>query len=212
MFRMPPIWVIHCRETGRRRKIEGRLARAGLAANYWEGIHGATAGLRTVHLCNDGFAMCPGQVGLVLSHYTLWQVFAFRPENEWMVLEDDARIPPNLAALWSEYYPEVPTAAGIVFAGHCGTSEVNVLKVLSPRISRVRFCFGTHCYVVRRRALEVLLRNNREVRDPIDTQLALRSLPFLETYAFTPSLVSQDSQDGAAKSSMREDYNPELDA
>ncbi len=162
------------------------------------GVHGRTFGLRTVipyeeDHSGSGYCITPGHVGLVLSHWCLWNVLQHLPGDEFLVFEDDVNLVPDFKNRFADAYSKLPMDWQFVFVGHVGVP--NNPRTINDSIQQVSWAFGTHAYLVKRSALPTLLHTNRIVWSNIDIQLARRSLPHLHTYAFAPSLAGQHSAD-----------------
>jgi GR25 family glycosyltransferase involved in LPS biosynthesis len=187
---LPPMFCITCPEhLERGAKAREHFAVRGLHVRFVQGFHGKTFGLRSVH------GISSNHVGLLLSHYALWQAIDLLGLEEAMILEDDAVFPGDFRERYAAAYAEMPAHWQIVFVGHVGSLGKTCVKT-SERTGAVYYPFGTHCYLVRRSALPVLLETNRRAELNVDLQLAKYSLPHLHHFCFLPSLVSQRTYDG----------------
>jgi GR25 family glycosyltransferase involved in LPS biosynthesis len=194
---LPPIFCITCRQTPERTALAARHFReCGLDVQFFPGIHGQTFGLRTVHEAKPSYRMPSGHVGLVLSHYMLWQTLVFLPHEEVLILEDDAEFPPDFRSRFSQAFGELPDDWQFVHVGSVGT-ELKPRRHLSPNVCMVDMPFGTHAYLIKRSVLPFLLATNHQARTHIDIQIAQNSLPGMRSYVFFPSLVSQHSAAGS---------------
>ncbi len=190
---LPPMFCITCRQTPERTAAAtAHFRERGLCVHFFPGIHGKTFGLRTVLNAAPGYRMPAGAVGLLLSHYMLWQTLAYLPFGEVLILEDDALFVPDFAARFREARAELPADWQFVFVGSMGT-EGKTAHQASHHVSQIYFPVGTHAYLVKRSVLPFLLRTNHQARNHIDLQLIENSLPALKCYTFTPSLVKQRS-------------------
>ena len=188
---LPPIYCITCSQTPERTaKASSHFRERGLDVQFFPGIHGETFGLRTVLPAGADYYMPAGHVGLVLSHYMLWQTLAYLPHEEILILEDDAYFDPDFPARFQEAYADLPPDWQFVFVGSVATEGKSFHRI-SARVGILRYPCGTHAYLVKRSILPFLLRTNHQARNHIDLQLIENSLPALSCYTFTPSLVKQ---------------------
>ncbi len=188
---LPPIFCITCRQTPERTALAAAHFRErGLDVRLFPGIHGRTFGLRTtLYACPD-YRMPAGHVGLVLSHWMLWQTLCFLPHPEVLILEDDAFFEPDFPDRFRETYAELPADWHFVFVGSVGTED-KPTRFVSARVAVVRYPFGLQAYLVKRAVLPFLLRTNQQARTHADIQLIENTLPHLNVYTFLPSLVRQ---------------------
>ena len=176
------------------------FADIGLNVNFFQGVHGRTWGLRTVKESNPGYIIPSGHVGLNLSYWALWQMLSFMPENEFLILEDDAYFDRTFIADFERAYNVLPANWQFCYVGHLGVSGAQTLPV-TDRLVRLRHGYphGTHATLVNKTAIPWLLETQQRAEKHIDQQLATYSLPGLHTYAFEPSLARQHSYESAQK-------------
>ena len=122
----------------------------------------------------------------------LWQTLAYLPFDEVLILEDDAWFTPDFAARFREARLELPGEWHFVFVGSLDTEGKPASRV-SPHVSQIHYPVGTHAYLIKRSVLPFLLRTNHHARNHIDLQLMENSLPAMNCFTFTPSLVKQRS-------------------
>jgi len=217
-----PVYVLGCEELPRRKQLcLDHLRSVGVDPVWWRSVHGKTWGLETVREYDAGRRISPGHVGLLLGHWTLWNHLLNLPPqygggkcssltsiDAWIVLEDDVYIPhASLGAIQSEvshqlnqYNPDWD----FVFLGLAEPEGPRVWNKITERIGppgsrlcRLEWPWGTHAYMVRRRALPVLLDNMAFAERNVDQQLYERVLSrgLLNWCAVLPSLVRQRTYD-----------------
>ncbi len=196
---MIPTYCITCTETPERGECAAlHFAGVGLQTTFWRGVHGMTWGLRTDKGCkpaDPGYRIHPGQIGLILAHWSLWQHVYLSGAPEALILEDDAAFGADFLDRFAEAKKELPENWEFCYVGWGGAVGHSSGRTASWRA--VQGCpFGTHAYLVKRAALPVLLDTNREARTHIDIQIFENSLPHLQAYVCTPSLAGQHSQEG----------------
>lgn len=221
-----PVYVIGCEELPQRKKAcLDHLRSVGVDPVWWRSIHGKTWGLETVKEYDAGRRISPGHVGLLLGHWTLWNHLQTssiwtKPGYKWVggeafqgdacaiVLEDDVYIPhASLAAVESEVLHELNKYNpdwDFVFLGLAEPDGPRVWNKITERIGppgsrlcRLEWPWGTHAYMVRRRALPILLDNMAVAERNIDQQLYKNVLSknLLNWCAVLPSLVRQRTYD-----------------
>jgi GR25 family glycosyltransferase involved in LPS biosynthesis len=192
--KQPPIFCITCVQTPERTaKATQHFLERGLEVQFFPGIHASTFGLRTVLTARKNYQMPAGHVGLVLSHYMLWQTLAFLPYEEILILEDDAYFEPDFLERFWRAYADLPPDWHFVFVGGVALGG-KAIEPITRHIGIIRYPCGTHAYLVKRSILPFLLQTNHQARNHIDLQLIENSLPRLNCYTFTPSLVKQRGQ------------------
>jgi len=220
---IPPVYVVHCKELPERtRACEEHLRSVGVDPIMWRSIHGRTWGLETVREYDLGRRISPGHVGLLLGHWTLWNHLLHdqphRSDQTWIMFEDDVLLPEakpypekgfadrftsQLNAVLDEldeYNPDWD----FVFLGLAEPDGPRVWNKITERIGppgsrlcRLEWPWGTHAYMVRRRALPILLDNMAMAERNIDQQLYKNVLSknLLNWCAVLPSLVRQRTYD-----------------
>ena len=222
-----PVFVVGCEELPRRKQAcLDHLRSVGVDPVFWRSIHGRTWGLETVREYDVGRRISPGHVGLLLGHWTLWNHLASsplwsRPGYKWVggdadgpddvaiVFEDDVQLPPitdwrcELSLVRHELDEHNPDW-DFVFLGLAEPDGPRVWNKITERIGppgsrlcRLEWPWGTHAYMVRRRALPVLLDNMATAERNIDQQLYRNVLSkgLLNWCAVLPSLVRQRTYD-----------------
>src|SRR5262245_60674499 len=113
---LPPIYCIACEQLpDRREAAASHFAERGLAVTFVQGIHGESWGLDTRHCHAPGVRITPGHIGLILSHWMLWQHLWLSGVAEALILEDDAIIPADFPARFTALMAAVPAETELVF-------------------------------------------------------------------------------------------------
>src|ERR1019366_3148978 len=99
-----------------------------------------------------GNAMPSGHVGLVLSHYMLWQTLAYLPHEEILILEDDAWFGPDFPEHFRQAYADLPSDWQFVFVGGVAMKGKSVERI-TARVGVMRYPCGTHAYLLKRATL-----------------------------------------------------------
>jgi Glycosyltransferase family 25 (LPS biosynthesis protein) len=162
---------------------------------YW-GLHAERLGVdtkKTYDLNFPGLGLTIGArpTGCWLSHRSLWAALLLFPEDAFLILEDDAKFPENWHERTERALADVPQDWDLLFIGSCCAMDKERSHVAGDVWAVHPFC--THAYLVRRKALDVLIRTQDAVGcyAPIDVSLALHSMPALKTFACLPRIVDQ---------------------
>lgn len=194
-FSLPPVYVIYCEElSGRAVAAVDHLVKMGLKPPVlWRSIHGTSFGLRsTISRNAEGMVPSPGQVGLILGHLSLWQHLQKSGIETAIVMEDDVDLGHDFTERAEEVFRIAPADWQMLFLGSENSNDGVVVARGGPlghTLLKCGWALGTCCYAVRHNALETLIRTNQEAGAPIDTQLSIKSLPYLSWYVTWPPLA-----------------------
>lgn len=192
----PRAFVITLKRTSERyAKEQEHLRSVGISAEPFYGLDAAIAGLQTDHtyeVDNPGtnYHMGPKLVALYLSHYMLWRVLQYLPEDVFWVLEDDAQWDAEWAKQYAEAMSVVPKDWDLVWLGSCCTGE-RVAKCIAKNLYDVRYPLCTHAYQVHKKALATMIDVHQKVWAPLDLALMFDSMPQLNVYTILPRLAAQ---------------------
>ena len=177
-------------------KAKAHFADRGLTdVEFFWGINAPIAGLATWHPYEvdhpgSGFRMGAKPTGCWLSHYMLWNCLTRMPDDEYLVLEDDAQLDVGFMDSFAKAMRDVPSDYQFLHLGHCcmqGQPQRHVAGEVYE--SKAQLC--THAYVIRRTVTPFLLKTLRKCWAPIDIQLQIECFPHLKTYAVVPRIVAQ---------------------
>ena len=196
MNKMPRTFCLSLRETPIRTRIFQESAKMiGLDAEIFYGLFGQRLHLKPV-LSNE--LECPGRnnymsengVACNLSHLLLWNVMKYLPEDEFLVLEDDAVFDEKFMEKFSALYDQLPADWQFVYVGWIPYGKDITPVTVTDGIS-IRTPAGTHAYLVKKSALEILCDAIQPVQSNIDLTIIHQCLPKLKYYVFDPPLVIQ---------------------
>jgi GR25 family glycosyltransferase involved in LPS biosynthesis len=182
----------------------------------FDAINGQKLGLLPEH-CNKlefpdyNVKINSGGVGCALSHYILWNLLKYLPEEEFLILEDDCIFCEEFPEKFEELYKKLPSDWEMVYVGWIiygnDISPVKVAEGISVRIPS-----ATHAYMVKKSALKKLTDALHPISSPIDLQIIDKALPYLKYYVLDPSLVAQRSYLNFKESDwISSGYNWDLD-
>lgn len=183
----------------RRDECWEHLTKRGVNPLYLRGICGKTFGLLTTHCYEidhpgSGYRTSSKHVGLHLSHYLAWTVCQYDGRDSFLILEDDAEFPCDWRQQFSAALKDAPPDWDMLFVGS-GNCADKPKEQIANTVWKVTWPQCTHAYLVRSRALNVLLETQRHVWAPIDLSLIFRSFPKLNVYTVLPRIVTQRHQD-----------------
>jgi GR25 family glycosyltransferase involved in LPS biosynthesis len=190
------IFSIECPELPDRiRENREHLKRREVPAQFIAGIHGETFGLLPSRPYNadrpgQGHLTPISQVGLTLSHYMVWSICNQFPDEEFLILEDDAKLPMDWEERLHLVMSDLPADWDIFLIGNSNTKDKEQRHVCGD-VWEVKYPFCTHAYLVRWRALETLLAVCRDATTKIDLLLIREAYPRLRVYTCLPRIVDQ---------------------
>ena len=129
-------------------------------------------------------------IAATLSHYLIWKVMQYQPDDSFIVLEYDV----EMAEKWdSRFYgltKVLPDDWDIVFLGSC-CCKGRETKHISGDCYEVKYPLCGHAMMFRKKALTVLLKEHQKICMPLDVALFYQSLPKLRVYTAIPPIVNQ---------------------
>lgn len=177
---------------------QAHFASVGLTAERFHAFDGAASGLVAtipydVDKPGTRYVINAKGVGMAISHIALWTALFHAPaqEDSWMIVEDDALFDADWSPRLCAAIAALPTDWDMVFLGSCNCND-KAQTLISANLYDVRYPSCTHAYMVRRKALPILLATNKRVYAPIDCSLVLNSFPILRVYTILPRIAAQD--------------------
>ncbi len=203
-------FCITCREFPARWPLADRHMRsAGIDAEPFFGIAATRYGIspkeRKMWSGKRYEQMTDGHLGCCMSHYALWRILQYMPQDETLVFEDDVEIPKNFFEKFDQLLKEVPADWDFIHIGH---GRYEAFNKITANLGRPigRYPYGTHCYVISKKAATHLSQNISNLRLPIDILLAVDYWPHSNYYCTETSLVSQRSVTGTWLSTTQEKW------
>ncbi len=168
-------------------------------AEFFYGINAVKWGLTTTHPYEvdhpgTGYIMPRKHVGLHLSHWILWQLALRSHEDFTSIMEDDVSLAGDWRPRLNAIVRSAPPDWDILLLGHCNAANKPATHV-SGQLFDVRYPQCTHWYLVRKKALPILLETQEKVWAPIDLALIFNSYPKLKVLAAIPRLAAQSTID-----------------
>ncbi len=174
-------------------RCQKHFSESGVHAEPFYGLDYQITGLFTDHkyeVDNPGYTMGKKQVNLHLSHFMLWKTMLYQPEDAFWVLEDDARWDADWKQRFDTAYAALPDDWDFVFLGHCCAYDKPQWKH-AKNLYVVNFPMCTHAYMIRKKAIPIMLENCEKVWSPVDIALVLNVLPKLKHFTILPRLCDQ---------------------
>ena len=164
---------------------------------YW-GFDGHITGLEeTKHKYDkdEGGARSIGalSIGNVISQVSLWKALqALEPDAEhYLVMEDDVRFNvDNPIERIEQAFSVLPDDWDLFYVG-CSGGFWCIQEKYDFDVCKIATAFTTHCFFIRRKALDFLIEKCEKVWAPIDLQIIFECAEHLNLYAFVPRIADQ---------------------
>lgn len=171
----------------------------GISVERFRGFDGEASGLETTisyDRDNPGtrYRIGPKHIGLTISHIMLWTALRHMPEDSWIILEDDAQFDADWKPRFESAIEHLPPSWDMLFLGSCNCFDKR-RDLVTANLYRVFYPSCTHAYMVRRKALDMLLSTTKRIYAPIDCSLVLNTFPKLDVYTILPRIAAQDGTD-----------------
>ncbi len=129
-------------------------------------------------------------VAATLSHYLVWKVMQYQPDDTFWVLEYDVRLVHDWETTYASALEWMPEDWDILFLGSCCTKGRPTTHI-GGNIYEVKFPLCGHGLCYRKKALPILLREHQKINAPLDIAMFYNSLPQLKVYTALPPIVVQ---------------------
>ncbi len=180
------------------------FAERGVHPRVFRGIDAARLGLQAPPGFTDdraGFSAA-ARVGCWLSHRAVWAACLLTEEQEFFVLEDDARFVADWRERLDAAMAHLPADWDVLYVGSCCAADKRPRRVAGelyefagePGAERYPMC--QHAKILRRGALRTLIETTDAVgiRRPLDVTLLTEALPKLRVFGVLPRLADQCDQ------------------
>lgn len=191
--------VLTVRGSPRIQRVQNHLKESGIIDyRIFYGLNGAKSGLKAsipyeIDLPGSGYIIDSKHVGCTVSHWMLWNALDFEPSTPDMVmiLEDDIILLPHWRETVERALTKLPDDWDILYPGSCCASGKMGRELDFNLFEGMPLC--THCYIVRKKALNTLIETNEEVYAPIDLQMYFKSRDMLKCFTILPRVADQDN-------------------
>jgi glycosyl transferase family 25 len=191
-------YVINLDESPDRLKYIGnQLSAANIDFIRFKAINGKGLNLEKIYA--DGLVTAKwlkrGQVGVALSHITLWKTIKNWEEDIAIVLEDDAIIPKNFWVRLKICINQLPDNWDMLFLG--GTSIIGKkfsTNLLTPTTMATKGIYNTgfFAYMVNKKSLKTLIKKSKPLITAIDNQIKDEAFKDLNVYYAYPPIISHN--------------------
>lgn len=186
---------IYCPEIeGQRDEAEKHFNARGIGVDFVRGIHAMSAGLlcHKPHGLNGTTDLINSykHVGLCLSHYMCWSILEAGKGSEGLILEADAKLPIDWHDRTEKVLADAPDDWDIILLGSSHTQDKERTHIKGD-LWEVKYPFCCHAYLVRQKALPILLDVGRHVNMNVDIMLMKHVYPHLRVYTVLPRIVEQ---------------------
>lgn len=130
------------------------------------------------------------QVCACLTHYLLWKVMSFQPDDSFWALEYDVRFDPDWRARYEEALKVLPDDWDIVFLGSCCCANSKSVHI-GNNLYEVKYPLCGHAMMYRKKALPVLLQEQQKIWAPLDIALTYGAFQKLKVYTILPRIIDQ---------------------
>ncbi len=192
---LPKTWVLTVdREIQRFNETAAHLDSLGVKWERFDGMDNSICRLNPVEtfdIDRAGERIGPKHVAACLSHYLILKTMQYQPDDSWITLEYDARLPEDYQARFDHIIKDLPDDWQVVFLGSCCCAGRET-KHIKGDIYEVHWPLCGHAQMIRKSALPVLLKDCQKIWAPLDIALFYGALTKLRTYTVIPPLVTQD--------------------
>jgi len=205
MNEVPRTFCITLKETPlRTRSFLESATQTGIKAELFYGVFGNKLGVipkypNVLETANSEIFMTEGAIGCNLSHFILWNVLKYLPEDEFFIVEDDAEFGEDFKNKFHTVYSKLPSNWEFVYVGWLPYGNDAFPMKVDEGIS-IRIPSATHAYLVKKSVLDRLQSCILPLQSNIDLTLINKVLPNINYYVFDPSLVNQKSYDNISNS------------
>lgn len=144
----------------------------------------------TFDLDRAGERIGPKHIAATLSHYMMWKVMLYAPEDVFWALEYDV----EFVADWEHQYREamsvLPDDWDVLFLGSC-CCKGRESRHIAKNVHEVKYPLCGHAIMYRKKALPVLLQEQQKICAPLDIALMTQAFPKLRVYCLLPRMVEQ---------------------
>ncbi len=135
-------------------------------------------------------------VAATLTHYLLWSMMSYQPDESFIALEFDVRFVDSWREQFDEAMSSLPDDWDLVNLGGCcckGRETYDVVNngVKAKNLFDVRYPLCGHAIMYRKKCLETLLTMHQKIDMPLDIAMYQLSFPRLRCYTILPRIVEQ---------------------
>lgn len=190
----PRTWVITVnREIKRFTDTAAHLDSLGMKWERFNGMDNQVCKLlpqETFDLDRMGEKIGVKHVAACLSHYLIWKVMQYQPDDLFWVLEYDVRMVDGWQYQYERAMRVMPDDWDVVFLGSCCCKGRETTHI-GENVYEVKYPLCGHAIMYRKKALPILLQEQQKICMPLDVGLYFQSFPKLKVYTILPPIVEQ---------------------
>ncbi len=137
-------------------------------------------------------------IAATLTHYLLWNMMSYQPDESFVALEFDVRFVDGWQQQFDDAMSVLPEDWDLVYLGSCCCKDRETYRVLpkdnpyeKTNLFDVRYPLCGHAIMYRKKCLETLLTVHQKINMPLDIAMYQMSLPKLRCYTILPRIVEQ---------------------
>lgn len=139
-------------------------------------------------------------VAATLTHYLLWGVMQYQPDDSFVALEFDVRFVQDWEMQFDLAMAVIPNDWDLVYLGSCCCKGREMVAVFPKddgpyknmtNLYEVKYPLCGHAIMYRKKCLETLLNVHQKINMPLDIAMFNLSLPLLKVYTILPRIVEQ---------------------
>ncbi len=135
-------------------------------------------------------------VAATLTHYLLWKVMQYQPDDSFIALEFDVRFVKDWYIQFDWALKFLPKDWDIVYLGSCcckgrDSKPIEGDGYAQTNLYEVKYPLCGHAIMYRKKSLETLLDVHQKINMPLDIAMYHLSLPKLRVYTILPRIVDQ---------------------
>jgi GR25 family glycosyltransferase involved in LPS biosynthesis len=186
--------------TERWKQVSAKFDAEGIHVTRFNGWNNTIAGLRAIHPYEvddpgSGYLMGERQIGIYLSHWMLWNYLTTLPNDSFFIFEDDVQFLTGWKPQWEQDLALLPSDWDMFYVGSCCVNGWPENIQFSEHIIKTKKAQCLHAYMVRSKALPILLEKCQKVWAPIDLAVLWECFPYLNVFVRVPRLVTQENTD-----------------
>jgi len=167
----------------------GLLSQQGILVEVFYGIDAMISGIDHTEHCyevdhpNSNYHIGALTINLNLSHFMLWKMMSYQPDDAFIVFEDDVRIRDGWKESTLEAIKKLPPDWDLFYLGSCccmGQPHKKLINKGKHSLYQIYQACCTHGYVVRKKALKILLDRCEKIWAPLDLAISIDCIPHLQ--------------------------------
>lgn len=144
----------------------------------------------TFDLDRAGEKIGPKHIAATLSHYMIWKVMSYQPDDSFIVYEYDVGLVPDWQQQYDRAMSVMPDDWDVIFLGS-GCRAGRETKHIAENVYEIKYPLAGHALMYRKKALPTLLREHQKISMPLDIAMFFQSFPKLRVYTIVNPIALQ---------------------